>query len=232
MQQPTSDVATLLAGIPLFADLAPEELQSLGRRARRQVFQTDETIFYQDDPGQSLYCVTSGIVRIVLSSKEGREAVLVLLRPGEFFGELSLFDGQPRSASAIAMGPTEVAILRRDDFLSFLQEHPQAALTVLAVLSRRLRRTDDLIGDAVFLDLPVRIAKKLLELAETFGEQVEQGVEIAIRLRHQDLANMVGGNRESVSRYLASLEGQGLIRVEKQRITLLRPQALQRQSQY
>lgn len=231
MQQPASDVATLLAGIPLFADLAPDELQSLGRRARRQVFQADETIFYQDDPGQSLYCVASGIVRIVLSSKEGREAVLVLLRPGEFFGELSLFDGQPRSASAIAMGPTEVAILRRDDFLSFLQEHPQAALTVLAVLSRRLRRTDDLIGDAVFLDLPVRIAKKLLELAETFGEQVEQGVEIAIRLRHQDLANMVGGNRESVSRYLATLEGQGLIRVEKQRITLLRPQALQRQSE-
>jgi len=231
MRQPVLDIATLLAGVPLFADLAPEELQSLGRRARRQAFQSDETIFYQGDPGHSLYCIASGIVRIVLPSVEGREAVLVLLGPGEFFGELSLFDGQPRSASAVSLGPSEAVILRRDDFLSFLQEHPRASLTVLAVLSSRLRRTNELIGDAVFLDLPVRISKKLLELAETFGEQVEQGVEIAIRLRQQDLANMVGGNRESVNRCLTILEGQGLIQVEKQRITLLNPQAL-RQSAY
>lgn len=228
MQQSRFDIADVLARIPLFADLAPGELQSLAARARRRAYQAEEVIFYQDDPGESFFAIASGMVRIVLPSVQGQEAVLVLLGPGEFFGELSLFDGQPRSASAIAMGPTETIVILRDDFLSFLQEHPRAALTVLAVLSRRLRRTDELIGDAIFLDVPTRIAKKLLELADTFGEEVEQGVEIAIRLRQQDVANMVGASRESVNRFLALMEGRGLIHMEKQRITVLRPEELRR----
>ena len=230
MQQPDPSTIAMLARIPLLADLASEQLQDLGSRARRRTFQTDEAICHRGDPGDTFYAIASGIVRIVLSAVSGwgQETVLVMLGPGEFFGELSLFDGQPRSATAIAMGPTETVVLERSDFLAFLQEQPQASLAVLAVLSRRLRRTDELIGDTIFLDVRARLCKKLLELADTFGEEVEQGVEIAIPLRRRDLANMVGASREGMKRYLTELEGEGSVQIDKQRITLLRPEELRR----
>ncbi|MSQ27964.1 MAG: Crp/Fnr family transcriptional regulator [Dehalococcoidia bacterium] len=143
---------------------------------------------------------------------------------------MSLIDGEPRSASAVSMGATEVIVLYRDDFLSYLMQHPRAAITGMTVLCARLRRTDDLVADAVFLDTRTRLAKKLVELSETFGEAVDGGVQITLRLRQQDLANMVGANRESVNRYLSAMENQGLIRTERQRITLLNPLELRRRS--
>ncbi len=228
--EPTQQITGLLGGVPIFAGLNSHDLEVLSQSARRQGFKPDEVICQQGDPGHTLFVIVSGLVRILLPSFEGQEAVLVLLQPGEFFGELSLIDGEPRSASAVSMGATEVIVLYRDDFQSFLLEHPRAAITVMTVLCSRLRHTDDVVADAVFLDTRTRLAKKLLELSETFGEKVDDGVQIALRLRQQDLANMVGANRESVNRYLSAMENQGLIRMERQRITLLKPQELRGRS--
>lgn len=228
--EPNPQITTLLAGIPIFSGLNQHEIEALALSARRQAFRPDEVICQQGDPGHTLFVIVAGLVRIVLPSFEGQEAVLVLLQPGEFFGELSLIDGEPRSASAVSMGATDVIVLYRDDFLSFLESHPHAAVAVMSVLCSRLRHTDDLVADAIFLDTRTRLGKKLVELSESFGEKVTGGVQIALRLRQQDLANMVGANRESVNRYLSAMESQGLIRMERQRITLLKPQELRRHS--
>lgn len=215
------EIGEILARMPLFASMTPREKLGLSAKAHRKSYHAEEVIFHKDDPGLTLYVIVDGLVKIALPSEEGGEAVLALLTKGEFFGELSLLDGQPRSASAIAMEPTLTVVLHRDDFLSFVQEHPGVAMSMLSTLSQRLRRADDVISDAVFLDIPSRLAKKLVELTESFGRPVADGVEIDLRLRQQELASMVGTTRESVNRGLSFLERTGAIKVDRQKITIL-----------
>ncbi|MCX6021772.1 MAG: Crp/Fnr family transcriptional regulator, partial [Chloroflexi bacterium] len=215
-----------LRRVPLFSELSAEELRSLGARAQRRRFRAGEAVFHKDDPGSMLYVMVSGLVKITLPSDEGHEAVLALVSAGEVFGELALLDGQPRSASAVAMDPTETLTLRRDDFLAFVRDNPDAAIKIMGILSSRLRNSNDLIADTMFLDVPTRIAKKLVDLAADFGKRTDLGVEIELRLRQQDMASMVGASRESVNRCLIMLEDRGIIKLDKQRITVLRPEAL------
>ena len=215
-------------GIPLFAGLSETEVGALLTRVRVRQFKAGEVIFHQDDPGDSLHVILDGLVKIYLPSGAGQEAVLIILKPGEFFGELSLLDGAPRSASAVTMEPTVTTTIDRANFHEFIREHPEAALTIFGVLASRLRRADGIIADAAFLDLPARVAKTLLDLAQRFGRPREDGIEINIRLRQQDFAGMVSATRESVNRSLAALEEQGVIRIERQRITVLRPEILER----
>lgn len=214
-------ISAALARLPIFAALHANERLTLAGKAYRKSFRPDEVIFDKGDPGFTLYIIESGMVKIALPSEEGGEALLALLVPGEFFGELSLFDGEPRSASAVAMEPTETVVLHREEFLSFISQHPSVVIPILAVLSARLRGVNDVIGDCVFLDIPVRVAKKLVELAGTFGQNVSEGVEINLRLRQQELANMVGTTRESVNRALSLLEQRGAIKHDRQKITIL-----------
>lgn len=220
----TRDVA--LARVPLFSSFSTQELGFLEARVQHHSFQSGETIFQKDDPGMTLYMIISGLVRISLPSEDGLEIALAILTPGEFFGELSLLDGEPRSASAVAIEPTTTAALHREDFLDFLKTYPNAAMVVLTVLCARLRHTDSIVADAIFLDLPSRVAKKLLELADAFGHQVNDAVEIDLKLRQQDLASMVGATREAVNRALSALERRGILKVGKQKIIVLNPQAL------
>jgi len=222
----TQDVATenasSLQRVLLFSTLSPVQLADLSSRSQRRRYRAGEAIFHKDDPGAILYVIVSGLVKILLPSDDGHEAVLALVPPGEVFGELALLDGQPRSASAIAMEPTETITLRRDEFMTFLRDSPDAAINIMAILSRRLRNTNDMIADTMFLDVPTRIAKKLIDLAGDFGRQTPQGTLIEIRLRQQDMASMVGASRESVNRCLIMLEDRGIIRLDKQRVTILR----------
>ena len=227
MQVEHPDKVEILAKVPLFARLSPREASALAANVHPRSYKAGEIIFHKDDPGVIFQIILDGLVKIFVSSDEGQEAVLIILKGGEFFGELSLFDGAPRSASAAAIEATETLTIHRDDFLDFIRQHPDAALNIFAVIASRLRRADGIIGDAAFLDLPARISKKLMELAQNFGRREGDHIEIDIRLRQQDVAGMVSATRESVNRVLTAMQEEGIIHLDRQRITILRPDLLQ-----
>ena len=216
-----STQARLLAQVPLFAPLAPEELAGLAALLSRRRYAKGEVIFHQGDAGTALYIVEEGGVKIVLGSEEGKEVILALLGRGDFFGELALLDGEPRSADAVARDATQLLALRRDDFLRFVLDKPRVAASLLAVLSRRLRRTDQLVHDAAFLDVRGRLARVLLELAEAQGQPEPEGVVLAARLTQGELAEMVGATRESINKWLGFYTRRGVLRFERGRLTLM-----------
>jgi CRP/FNR family transcriptional regulator, cyclic AMP receptor protein len=216
----------LLDRIPLFAEVPPNQVAELARLMQRRTYRRGEIIFHKGDPGTSLYCIARGQVKIVLPSETGEEAVIAVLETGDLFGELALFDGLPRSATMETLAETEVLLLRREDFLALVHRHPEMAIALLGVLSRRLRATDERIEDAMFLDVPGRLAKRLLELADRYGRRTERGLEITLRLSQQDLAAMVGATRESVNKHLGWMREHRLIELDRQRVILLRPDEL------
>jgi CRP/FNR family transcriptional regulator, cyclic AMP receptor protein len=211
----------LLVRCPLFAELSPGEADKLAGFLRRRRYRAGEPVFREGDPGTALYVVESGEIKILLGGSEGKEVVLALLGPGEFFGELALLDGEPRSADAVASAASELLTLPRDDFLRYLREVPSVAVNMLASLSRRFRRTDRLVHDAAFSDVRTRVTRLLVELAETRGKSVQGGVVISARLTQGDLASMVGATRESINKCLRAYTAQGLLRHERGRLVLL-----------
>lgn len=219
----------LLLRSPLFSQLAPAELEKVVALLRRRRYRAGEPVFREGDPGTALYVVDTGEIRILLGGADGKEVVLSLLGSGEFFGELALLDGEPRSADAVATAPTEVLVLPRDDFLRLLREVPAVSINMLAALSRRFRRTDRLVHDAAFSDVRTRVTRLLLELADTHGRLGPGGVTIGPRLTQGDLASMVGATRESVNKVLRSYAAQGLLRHERGRLALINVERLRAQ---
>ena len=217
-----------LKQVDIFASLSDEDIRELAGVARRRTFRAGEVIFHRDDPGQVLYVIKEGKVKICLISPDGQEISLVVFGKGEYFGELALLDGLPRSADAIALEKVECYTLQRSDFHKAIMKTPQIAIQVLDVLSQRLRRTDQQVEDLIFLDVYGRVAKKLLDLAETHGIQVEDGVRIDVRLTQQELASMVGASRESVNKVLGYFTDKQFISTDKHRITLHRVTDLKR----
>ena len=215
---------TLLERVPLFAGLPAGELGELTSRLRPRRYGRGETLCLEGDPGTSLYIIDKGRVKLGLTSAEGREIILDLLGPGEVFGELALLDGEPRSANAVAVEPSEVLLLARDDFLRFVEQHPQAALVLLSTVSHWLRRLTTQMQDTAFLDVPARLARTILRLAE--AEEAVHGKAVTPRLTQTDLAGMVGTTRETLNKWLGFYEDQGLIRRDKHQIVVLRPDKL------
>lgn len=222
-----SGVATLRT-VPFLAVLPEAELARLAARARPRRYRAGETIFHREDSGATLYVIGRGRVRLVLASPEGREVTVGLLGPGSFFGELALLDGGPRSASVVALEPVEALTLDRAPFIATLEGHPEVAGSLLAVLGDRLRRTDELIQDILFLDLPARLAKQLLALAEGHGVRTPEGLRLDLRLSQSDLAGMVGATRESVNRCLGAYADRGLLSLDREGITIHKPEELRR----
>jgi CRP/FNR family transcriptional regulator/CRP/FNR family cyclic AMP-dependent transcriptional regulator len=224
--------ATYLTRIRMFAGIDPAIAGKLEERARRRSFRRGEVIFHKGDPGATLYIILSGQVKIVLPSEGGEEAVLGVLDEGEFFGELSLIDGRPRSATIMATQSTEALVLHRDEFLAFLEANPRVAIDLLHTLCQRLRETDEFVEDAIFLDVPGRLAKKLLELAGEYGQSGSGGTMIGLRITQQELATMVGATRESVNKHLRAYRARGIIEIDRQRITVVKPDELRRRIYY
>jgi CRP-like cAMP-binding protein len=148
-----------LAKVVLFADLSPDELGDRSQRVRRRRYSKGETIFLRGDPGSTLFVVEPGSIRIALTSAEGKEMTLAILGPGDFFGEITLLDGEPRSADAVSQELSYVLLLERAEFLKFLEERPRVAANLIRVLSQRLRRDAQIVQDAAFLDVPARLAR-------------------------------------------------------------------------
>jgi len=215
-----------LEQVKLFAGLAAEDLVALAANLQRRRYGKGQFIFQQGDRGLCLYLVESGKVKIASFSSEGKGLVLNLLGPGDFFGELALLDGEPRSADAVAQEPCQLLLLQRDDFMHFLEARPHVAIKLLATVSRRLRHTTQQAEDIIFFDLPARLARVLLELAE--ADSAEGEWVIASRPTQAELAEMVGATRESVNKWLGVYEEQGLIRREGTQLIILQPEALRK----
>jgi CRP/FNR family transcriptional regulator, cyclic AMP receptor protein len=202
--------ARILASTPLFALLGSDDLEALAQTTGTAEYERGDVIFRKGDAGYRLFVIVNGAVKISVLSHEGTGITLATLTAGQFFGELALFDEQPRSADAEAIESTEVLVLQRSDLLRVLEERPRATiLQLLQALSQRLRATDELLQDAAFLDIPARTAKRLLELGEAHGERTLKGTRIKLRLTQQDLASMIGARRENVNRALAYYQSRG-----------------------
>ncbi len=222
-----------LRSLPLFSRLSDEELSDLASRMRMRPYKRSEVIFRKDDPGTHLYLILDGAVKISLPGEFGQEALVAIMRPGDFFGELALFDRSPRSAGATALEDTRAALLAGEDFLAFLERHPSAVRVVLETLARTIRRLSDRVEHLTFLDVPSRVAKYLLDLSQAAAKQpVAAGARAAasppleVSLTQDELAAFVGASRVSVNRVLGDLERREIVSVKRRRIAILDPERL------
>jgi CRP/FNR family transcriptional regulator/CRP/FNR family cyclic AMP-dependent transcriptional regulator len=218
----------VLRQVPLFAELSAEELDGLAAALRRRRYPRGAVIFLAGDPNAQLYLIEAGRVRIGLTSPEGKEVVLTVLGPGDLFGDLALLDGQPRSASVVALEPVETAVLRRADFLDLLRRSPSAVDGLLARLAGMIRRLTDEVADLMFVDQQGLLAKKLLELAEAHGRPDDRQVEIEVPLSQDELAQMIGATRPRVNQLLGIFEAEGAITRRRRRVTIRDPEILRR----
>lgn len=218
MAVPSSD---FLKAIPLFRHLGEEELRALASLLRERVQVKGTVIVTQGDPGDTLFLIADGQVKVAVFGEDGREVILSVLSEGGFFGEMALLDDEPRSAHVIAMSDASLWQLRRDDFRSRLRASPDLAIAMLRELSRRLRRADETIASLALLDVNGRIAHLLLEMAREEG-----GSRITRKLTHATIAQMVGASRETVSRTMRSLAIRGVIVMNRKEIVLLDPDQL------
>ncbi|MEK7285059.1 MAG: Crp/Fnr family transcriptional regulator [Chloroflexota bacterium] len=220
-----SDAAMVerLRRLPLFARLSGEELGELAERTRSRTYRRGEVIFRKDDPGTHLYLVLEGAVKIALPGEHGQEALVAIMRPGEFFGELALFDRSPRSASALALEDARAAVLAGADFLAFLERHPAAVRVVLETLARTIRRLSDRVEDLTFLDVPSRVAKYLLDLSQA---NTDSGKGAELNLTQDELAAFIGASRVSVNRVLGDLERREIVSIRRRHIAIRDPERL------
>jgi CRP/FNR family cyclic AMP-dependent transcriptional regulator len=224
------DAASHLGGTRLFGELDPATLSSLAQRAIERSYKKGQLLVYQGDPGDSVFVIIDGLVKVMVTSEEGEEMVLVTLRPADTFGELSLVDGGPRSASAEAVEPTRVLIITRTILLGLLDEHPSLTDTLLRSLGSLVRRLTEQAADLVFLDIHGRMAKLLVTLAEDRGKQTGDGIVLDLNLTQADLAAMVGGSRQSVNQTLRSFESRGYLEIEGRAIKLRKLEELRRRA--
>ena len=207
----------------LFAGLSDSELAEVAACLVTRSFGKGVFIFHKDSPGQTLYIIQSGRVRIFILSESGQEISLNVYGAGEVIGELGFLDGQPRSASAVTLEPTVTLALRREDFFQRLEDHPRLAMRLLEVMAARLRYTTAYAESLAFLDVNGRVAMRLLELGDRFGVQSPRGggLELDLGLTQAELASWVASSRETVNKVLSTFRDQGLIELVGQRITIL-----------
>jgi CRP/FNR family cyclic AMP-dependent transcriptional regulator len=221
--QPVPRGRELLRSVSIFAELDATSAAELERLAQIKEYDEGAVIASQEETGDALYVLVKGRVKVVLYGDSGREIILnVFKSPGDFFGEMSLLDDEPRSATLVASEDSRLLVLSRADFRAHIQRHPKTALRVLTEMSRRLRRADEVIGNLALLDVYGRLAGKLKELAEAEGEETEDGILVRSRPTQADIAAMIGTSRETVSRALSELARRGQIVLAGKKLLLRR----------
>ena len=213
--------------MPIFARLDPKNLDPLTNKLRLRGYQRGEVIFHQDDPADRMHIIVEGRVRISITSEDGREKDIALLQQGECFGEMALLDSSERSATATAAEPTRTLTLYRDDFMDFLQEHPEVVATTTSLLTSRIRNANQMLGDLAFLDVPTRMAKQLVELAGTYAVDSDEPGPVEVPIGQDELARLVGASRETISRALNSYRRLGIVTTSHRRITITDMNALE-----
>ncbi len=207
--------------IPLFSELSDKELEKVGQVASRQRYHKDNIILIEEEVGSTMFIILSGRVKISRISDDGREVILSILSDGDFFGEMSLLDGQTRSANVTALEESELLVIRREDFLQLLRDFPQIAINLLKELAQRIRKSDEHIKSLSLQDATGRVASTLLRIAEDSGVFRRGQVEIMELPLQQDLANMAGTSRETISRVIKSLTRQGYLKKQGGKIIIL-----------
>jgi CRP/FNR family cyclic AMP-dependent transcriptional regulator len=223
-------VDDVLQRAPLFAALEDEDAAELRASMTEVSLERGDSLFHEGDPGDRLYVVIEGKIKLHRSSNDGRENMLAVLGPSEMFGELSLFDPGPRTATATALTDVRLLGLGHQDLQPWLNGRPKVALSLLRAIARRLRRTNESLGDLVFSDVPGRVAKALLDLSRRFGVPAEEGIHVAHDLTQEELAQLVGASRETVNKALADFASRGWLRLEARAVVLLDVERLSRRS--
>jgi CRP/FNR family cyclic AMP-dependent transcriptional regulator len=212
----TTVSTAVLKAVPLFSSCPDEQLRMLAAVVTRKSVARSTTILASGDTTDSLYIVLSGRLKVLMSDSDGKEVILSILGPGEFFGEMGLIDDSPRSASVVAIEPCELLSIAKRDFKKCLQENFEMSMAVMRGLVRRLREADRKIGSLALLDVYGRVARLLLDMADTVdGEKI-----VTKRLPKQDIAKMIGASREMVSRVMKDLQMGGYIEVRGSNIVL------------
>lgn len=222
-------IKELLSNIPLFEGLSSTDLDIVAQRVRPRRYKDNDTIFHKDDPGVALYAIVEGKVKIHNETPDGQDCIITIFSEGEFFGDLSMIDGNPRSADATTMEPSELLMLTRDDLMDILERYPRITRCLLVTIAGRLRRTTELLVKTTTLDVNGRLAMQLNWLAEQHGRVTTQGIRIDLHLTQTDLGNLVGASRESVNKVLGYFRRMGWISLEEgNRITIKDQRALER----
>jgi CRP-like cAMP-binding protein len=213
--------------VPFFNNMQDDEARNLSTRLIMRRFGPDQIIFHHGDPGGLLYIIIKGKVKITHSTLDGQEAMLAIFGAGDFFGELALLDDSPRSATAEALEETETLTLHREEFIRYIGGNPDFALHVLHTLAQHIRRLNNQISDIFFLDLPARLARQLLQLAEQHGQKTDDGIRIDLSLTQTDLAEMTGATRVSINKALGRFRRAQWVKVSGRKFTILDEEALQ-----
>ena len=213
----------LLRKVDLFSHLEPKQLAAIRAAAQVKKIPKETILFCEGDKGDMLYLILEGQVKATLLAEDGREVILSVLKAGELVGEMALFDlEERRSATVITVDDCELLTLSGQQFLKVLNENPSIAMSVIKSLSRRLRDASSRIGNLVFLDTYARVGRYLVELGKSNGRYLADGSLLVTRPTHQDIANIIGTTRETVSRTLKELENQGLIKLVGRNVILYR----------
>lgn len=215
----------LLRRVPLFADLSERDLAWIVGVAIPRSFPKGTRVFHEGDRSDACYIVRSGLVRITREHSDGRAIALATVGPGEIFGELAMLDGQARSASVETLDDTQLLALPARDMRRLLADHPEITVKLVVTLAKRVREANERISRQSFQTVPSRVAGVLLRLAAE-GASTEGVEEVTIRMTQADLAQLAGTSRESVSRFLATLERAGVVRAGRGRVTVLEPRRL------
>jgi len=213
---------TVLSRLPLFECLTSDELEGLANVTNLQRFSKNALVILAEDQGDSFFVIRSGKVKVSVTGPDGREIILSLLGPGEFFGELSLLDGHPRSADVTTVERTELMVIRRSDFVRVIEGYPVIPTHLMVTLASRLRKSDRQVAGLALLGISERISSVLLEIAEEQGQETDEGIVIAKRPTHQVLASMAGTARETVTRVMKRLADEGYVRTDGRKLIILK----------
>jgi len=224
------DAEVVLRRAPLFQGLDDESARALRRQMSDVKLSRGEHLFLEGQDGDRLYVVLDGKIKLTRAAADGRENLLSVLGPGEMFGELSLFDPRPRTSTASAVTDATVAALAHDALRPWLLERPDVSMHMLRALARRVRREFDVTADLVFTDVPGRVAKNLLDLADRFGEQERDGLHVHHDLTQEELAQLVGASRETVNKALADFAARGWLQISARSVLILDTERLRRRA--
>ena len=205
----------------LFQGVEPEDVEALSGEFEIFDAPRGQILFTEGEPGDSLYIVLSGKVKLGRRASDGRENLVAVMGPSDQFGELSLFDPGPRTATAVVVTDGRIARLPKAALQKWVQERPQIAVQLLRVVARRLRRTNTMLADLIFVDVPGRVAKQLLQLAQRFGSVDGGQLRVTHDLTQEELAQLVGASRETVNKALADFAARGWLRLEGKSVVIL-----------
>lgn len=214
----------------LFESLDEETTRALRAAMVEVRMRRGEVLFNEGEPGDRVYVIADGKIKLGHTAPDGRETLIAVLGPGEMLGELSLFDPGPRAATATAIAPSRLLELRHDDLMVFLRTRPDLSAQLLQGLARCLRKTNAALADLVFSDVPGRVAKALLDLAARFGVPTDDGIRVVHDLTQEELAQLVGASRETVNKALAEFGNRGWIRLEGRAVLIIDKARLERRA--